>query len=250
MKTDHSMTESSILDESDDSNDGIDSEKTISEEVLRGSLEKNRSFLVKFLHRKCCELGNRRASQRTINIDTQAAGRSPFKIKKGERIFHVRVENTSEEEEDGDSLAKEFEKTFLGQMMNKPTQGGERKKVKKYPPKDCPLKCGARHPNGSVFFCKTFRAKSMDERKAFCKNISLSVLCLSSKSKTHTCVVQSCPRFYSSHNILLCPQEAEEALLTAREGDDDGSEDEAMMDAYSSNQIAKNLNLVIVGSGS
>ena len=109
MKTDYIMTESSILGESDDSDDGIDFKKTISEEVSRGSLEKKRTFLVKFLHRKSCELGNLKVSQRTLNIDTQAAGRSSFRIKKGERIFHVQVEDTSEEEEDSDNLAKEFE---------------------------------------------------------------------------------------------------------------------------------------------
>ena len=82
VKTDYSMTESSILGESDDSDEGIDFEKTITEEVLRGSLEKKRTFLVKFLRRKSCELGNRKVSQRTLNIDTQAAVRSSFKINK------------------------------------------------------------------------------------------------------------------------------------------------------------------------
>ena len=58
VKTDYSMSENSILGESDDSDEGMDFEKTISEEVLKGSLEKKRTFLVKFLHRKSCELGN------------------------------------------------------------------------------------------------------------------------------------------------------------------------------------------------
>ena len=112
VKTDYSMTESSILGESDDSDEGIDFEKTITEEVLRGSLEKKRTFLVKFLRRKSCELGNRKVSQHTLNIDPQAAGRSSFKIKKGERVFHVQIENTSEEEDSGENLAGEFEKHF------------------------------------------------------------------------------------------------------------------------------------------
>ena len=74
------MTEGSILGEDDYSDEGIDFEKTISEEVMRGSLEKKRSFMVKFLHRKNYELSNRKVSQRTLNIDPQAAGKSTFKI--------------------------------------------------------------------------------------------------------------------------------------------------------------------------
>ena len=174
-----------------------DFDKMITDKVLRGSLEK-KSFLVKFLDRKCCELGNRRASQYTLNMDTQAAGRTTFKIRKGEKIYHIRVEDTSEEEEDGETLAEEFEKTLLGQVMNKPAPGAE-KKVKKYPPKECPIKCGAKHPNGFVFFCKTFRSKSMDERQTLCKNVSLCVLCLTPKSKSHTCVMRGTKR-----SLLLC----------------------------------------------
>ena len=39
-------------------------EKTITEQVMQGSLEKKRDFMVKFLERKSTELGNRKASQR------------------------------------------------------------------------------------------------------------------------------------------------------------------------------------------
>ena len=127
------------------------------------------------------------------------------------------MENTSEQEADTENLAGELEKTFLGQVVNKPMQGAEGKKSKKYPPKDCPLKCGRRRPNRSTFCCRVFRSKTIDERKALCRNINLCILCLAVKNKTHTCVVQSCPRCFASHNTLLCPQENEDGLLATQE---------------------------------
>ena len=79
-KRDHSMLENSLLEESEDKDKGLDFEKTISEEVLKGSLEKKRNFSVKFLQRKNTELGNRKASQRTLNIDNKAEERCSVKI--------------------------------------------------------------------------------------------------------------------------------------------------------------------------
>ena len=52
MKTDIGNTEAAIFGEDDDSEDDVDFEKTITEEVMKGSLEKKRSFMVKFLNRK------------------------------------------------------------------------------------------------------------------------------------------------------------------------------------------------------
>ena len=84
----------------------------------------------------------------------------------------------------------------------------------------------------------------MDERKALCKNANLCVLCLAVKNKTHSCVVQSCPRCFASHNILLCPQEGEDNLLAAQENDVSNSEEEELLDAYSANQLGESINLI------
>ena len=72
-------------------------------------------------------MGNRKLSQQNLKIDSQVAGESTtdFKFKNGERIFHIKVEDS----DDGDTevLAGELEKTFLGQVVNKPVQGAEEK---------------------------------------------------------------------------------------------------------------------------
>ena len=138
LKTDYGTTEASILGEDDDSEEDVDFEKTISEEVMKGSLEKKRAFMVKFLNRKNYELGNRKISQRTLKIDSQVAGKSTttFKLKKGEKIFHIKDSDV----DDGDTevIAEELEKSFLGQVTSKPAPGAEGKKPKKYPPKGLP----------------------------------------------------------------------------------------------------------------
>ena len=102
--------------------------------------------------------------------------------------------------------------------------------------KDCPLRCNQKNPNSSVFFCKSFRSKSMDEKKALCKNTNLCILCLTCSTKNHFCPVQSCPRCHGHHNILFCPQEAiESAMLTKEDNDEDDSENE-LIEACTCNQ--------------
>ena len=71
---------------------------------MKGSLEKKRAFMVKFLHRKNYELGNRKVSQRTLKMDPQVVGKSntTFKLNRGEKIFHTKVEDS--EADDGDAV--------------------------------------------------------------------------------------------------------------------------------------------------
>ena len=80
---------------------------------MKGSLEKKRAFMVKFLNRKNYELGNRKISQRTLKIDSQVAGKSTttFKLKKGEKIFHIKVEDSDVEDGETEFLAEELEKS-------------------------------------------------------------------------------------------------------------------------------------------
>ena len=72
--------------------------------------------------------------------------------------------------------------------------------------KNCPLKCGRQHTNGSLFFCQQFRKKDLEERRAIqTKLYNVCILCLGWRNpKEHDCPVRSCPRCGSGHNILLC----------------------------------------------
>ena len=137
----------------------------------------------------------------TLKIDSQTPGKTTttFKFKKGEKIFHIKVEDS--DVEDGHSEDLDGELTLIGQVVNK-HGAAEGRKPKKYPQKDCPLKCVRRHPNGSGFFCRIFQAKTMEERKTLCRNANLCILCLAVKNKAHTCVVQSCPRCFAAHKRM------------------------------------------------
>ena len=72
-----------------------------------------------------------------------------------------------------------------------------------------------------------------------CRDADLCTSCLVAKSRTHTCVIQKCPRCFNPHNILLCP-------LAAPEKDVEGEEESAA--TYSSTQITENL-FVLVREG-
>ena len=67
---------------------------------MQGSLEKKRDFMVKFLERKSTELGNRKASQRALSIDSQPGEKTSIRVRAGEKIFTVQIPTSSEEDED------------------------------------------------------------------------------------------------------------------------------------------------------
>ena len=72
--------------------------------------------------------------------------------------------------------------------------------------KNCPIKCGQQHTNGSLFFCPQFRKKDVEERRAIqSKLYNVCIICLGWRgSKDHDCPVSSCTKCGSGHNILLC----------------------------------------------
>ena len=53
-------------DEYDEEDGGIDLNRTIAEETLKGSLEEKKNFLIKFLKRKLLEMGQKQATARTL----------------------------------------------------------------------------------------------------------------------------------------------------------------------------------------
>ena len=87
---------------------------------------------------------------------------------------------------------------FLSNVNGSPKSGNMKK--------NCPLKCGRQHMNGSLFFCQQFRKKDLEERKAIQSKLhNVLILCLRWKNtKQQDCPVCSCPRCGAMHNILLC----------------------------------------------
>ena len=78
-----------MLDDSDDLEVAIDFNKTKEEEAIEGSLEQKKIFLANFLNRKLVEIGNRRSAARNLRIFKSPSPKTTFKIKKGDRVFHV-----------------------------------------------------------------------------------------------------------------------------------------------------------------
>ena len=123
----------------------------------------------------------------------------------------------------------------LSAVMGNPT----RPKYKKGP---CPLP----HPNHSVFFCKFFRQKTLDEKRALVKNAGLCILCLAKNSKGHSCPVARCPRCSGGHNVQLCPQEDQDQTLMEAEGDE-SSEDEEEIRAWLDNREWDGMSSLVCG---
>ena len=68
-------------------------DRTITEEVTKGSLEEKKDFLVRFLKRKLLEMGNKQATAITLGED-RSPKRKPNKsvrFRKGERMFSLRI---------------------------------------------------------------------------------------------------------------------------------------------------------------
>ena len=102
--------------------------------------------MVKFLERKSTELGNRKASQRALSIDSQPGEKTSIRVKTGDKIFRVQIPASSGEDED-DSLDGSQEKTYVGQLINDQAQSAAKKSPKsRFPAKECAIRCGFKHP--------------------------------------------------------------------------------------------------------
>ena len=136
------------------------------------------------------------------------------------------------EENDPDETAPQQWHSDLEKALSAAVGDPPRPKYKKGP---CPLCYDFFHPNKSVFFCKVFRKKTLDEKRALVKNAGLCALCLAKNTKGHSCPVAKCPRCSGGHNIQLCPQEDQEQTLVGAEGDG-GSEEEEEIQAWLDNK--------------
>ena len=64
-------TEATELDEDEDGT-GIDMDKTINEEITKGTLDEKKTFLVEFMRTKLLELGSKQASARNLGSEAIA----------------------------------------------------------------------------------------------------------------------------------------------------------------------------------
>ena len=123
-----------------------------------------------------------------------------LQLKKEDKIFQVTIEESDPEEASPQQWHSELERA-MGVVSPSAEGDPPKPKYKKGP---CPLCCEFMHPNKSVFFCKIFRKKTLDEKRALVKNAGLCALCLVRNSKGHTCPVLKCPICSGGQNIQLC----------------------------------------------
>ena len=176
---------------------------------------------------------NRKYFQHNLQIDSHVAGETAKAPHNDEGISHIKAEDP--EGSNTEIMAEDVVKESSGHVVDDTSQGNKGK-PKEYPQEECPLNCGQSHSGGSCFSCKIFGAKTLDGRRAICRDANLCTSCLVAKSRTHTCVIQKCPWCFNPHKILLCP-------LSAPEKDVEGEEESPA--GYSSTQIAENLYMFV-----
>ena len=137
-------------DTDDEDGTGIDMNKTITEEVTKGSLEEKKDFLVLFMKRKLLEMGTKQATARTLGED-KSPERKPKKsvrFKRGDRVFRVLELNEEDFSSDSDEL-EDFEAIFTANEDIRKKEPGRGKKKTKFSSKKCPIRCSRKeHSNG------------------------------------------------------------------------------------------------------
>ena len=180
-------TEAAELDEDEDGT-GIDMDKTINEEITKGTLDEKKTFLVEFLRTKLLELGSKQASARNLESEATAdkKGRKTVRFRRGDKIFNVVEVDCEEDSLDSDNDLAESLENVLALKGDDIRQQGLNKRKSKLPQKKCPLKCDRKtHANGSAFFCVVFKKKDLEEKRELVKKIPLCILCLKKGTKEH-----------------------------------------------------------------
>ena len=142
------------LDEDKDGT-GIDMDKTINEEITKGTLDEKKTFLVEFLRTKLLELGSKQASARNLGSEAIAdkKTRKTVRFRRGDKVFNVVEVNGEDDSLDSDDDLAESLETILALKGDDARQQGSNKRKSKLPQKKCPLKCDHKtHANGSAFF--------------------------------------------------------------------------------------------------
>ena len=123
------LADEAIEDTDDEDGTGIDMNKTITEEVTKGSLEEKKDFLVLFMKRKLLEMGTKQATARTLGED-KSPERKPKKsvrFKRGDRVFRVLELNEEDFSSDSDEL-EDFEAIFTANEDIRKKEPGRGKK--------------------------------------------------------------------------------------------------------------------------
>ena len=70
-----------------------------------------------------------------LKMDPQVVGKSntTFKLKRGKKIFHIKVEDSEADDGDAEAVAGELEKSLLGQVLSRPPPAAEGKKQRNTP---------------------------------------------------------------------------------------------------------------------
>ena len=229
----------------DEDGTGIDMNKTITEEITKGSLEEKKDFLVNFLKRKLIELGTKQATARTLGEDKSPERRpkKSVRFKRGYRVFRLLELDDKDLSSDSEDV-EDFEMIFTMNEDVRKKETGKSKKKNKFPLKKCPIRCPRKeHSNGSLYFCNTYRKKDMEEKRAIMKKLHLCITCLSKPEKDHQCPVGRCSRCNGQHNIVLCNKTAEENVMPAQEQNDSSGDDseEEEYDDYANNRDNVNV---------
>ena len=173
-------------------------------------------FFTRFLVRKQVELSEILSSRRTRSYARGEVGNNPKFVKYKEKTYQI-TEYDGVEDVTNDALDENV--LIAAMSQEKPRK----------PKRDCPIKCGKNHINGSLFFCNKYRKKSQEERKAIQSKIpNLCILCLGPKGGKHDCPVTKCPRCGAMHNVLLCPAEEEDIAFVLNENNEWTENDEAL----------------------
>ena len=144
-----SMIANEAKEESEDEDGtGIDMNKTIDEEVNKGSLEEKKDFLVNFLKRKLIELGSKQATARTLGED-RSPERKPKKsvrFKRGDRVFRLMELDDKDSSSDSDHV-EDFDLIFT---MNEDVRKKGPRKKNKFPQKNAPYSVRGRNTQMEV----------------------------------------------------------------------------------------------------
>ena len=121
---------------------------------------------MKFMSRKLVELNEILASRRTRSFGRKEPAGSAKYVKLKDKTFQM-VECPEDVQVTEEVME---ENVFLSKVSESPRSNNVKK--------NCPLKCGRQHTNGSMFFCQQFRKKDLEERKVIQTKLhNVCILC-------------------------------------------------------------------------
>ena len=113
-------------------------DKTINEEITKGTLDEKKTFLVEFLRTKLLELGSKQASARNLGSEAIAdkKTRKTVRFRRGGKVFNVKEVNGEDDSLDSDDDLAESLETILALKGDDVRQQGSNKRKSKLPQKN------------------------------------------------------------------------------------------------------------------